>query len=351
MIKKIAALAAAALTAAALTAANTAFAEEASTTTTFSSDLFTIKANNVPNGSYIILVAYKDGRFVDWDIHGPYNAATDEGDGIPLDFYGDSSYTAGDYNQAVVFVWDSAAGMHRVTSVEKVDLDGSGSTYADPATVDDVEIIKDGQGTLYLPADNRLTEAAAEGGNTILIARPHGDGTFDDFSDVGDPGDPDYDYVIYMGQTDAGYAANSAFYLKEGAPDGLYKVYIGKDGAERIEKSFYIGLNKDAIDIEMSLNESSETDGKLSSTYTAAVPANNNYRSVIMNIDGKYMGMPIDTVTSGEGTLELGIQITDIPTNVEIGGVWLSTRAITDLGNDTAELTQKPVTLPNSTDQ
>ena len=354
MIKKIAASAAAALTATALTAANTAFAADASTTTTFDSEnnIFTITANDVPDSSYIILAGYKDGRFVDWDIHGPYKYDSEPGSNrIPLNFDYDSSYADGDYNQAVVFVWDNAAGMHRVTSVEMVDLDGNGSTYTDPETVNGVEKNEDGQGTLYVPDGNRLTEAAAEGCNTILIARPHGDGSFDDFSDMGDPHNPDYDYVIYMGQTDTGYAANSAFYLKQDAADGLYKIYIGKDGEERIERLFYIGLNKDAIDIEMTLdNTSSSSEGFVSKTYTAEVPANNSYKSVIMKINDKYMGMPIETVTSGEITVRLGVQITDIPSDVQIDGAWLSTRAITDLDSNTAELTQKPVTLPDSTE-
>lgn len=174
----------------------------------------------------------------------------------------------------------------------------------------------------YDPSNNKLTSTDAAQKSTVLIYKGETVSTSDD--------------IVYVDQSTTAFDASTTFLLKANPDGGLYTVKFGGDGETTATSStFYIGMQEASGDVELTkidgVDGYAEVDGKFNIGFKGNVTIA-DYKSVIIKkSNGTYLGcdMPIESL-SGDGSIEVGIQINGVESQDAISNVWLSTRTIVD---------------------
>lgn len=164
---------------------------------------------------------------------------------------------------------------------------------------------------------------------------------------------------VYINQATGSSFGNAAeFFLKENPDKGMYTVKYGNEHGYIESKTFVVGVDPANAETKMNPIEDGgidiNEDGSYNVGFLASVSAEMHYRSVILkqNSDGMCMGydIPFDSVVSGEGGVNVGIQINNIPKEIYDGGieVYLSTKSVeeygaTDIGDDTGGTTNEEI--------
>lgn len=179
-------------------------------------------------------------------------------------------------------------------------------------------------GTDYMPNDNKVTTAAAEGYKTVLISKG------------GLTNDAD---IVYIGQTDKdAYTAATEFALKANPAEGEYTILLGGAGTQK-KATFYIGMEITDTDFELTYAGKDTVTAGESAKYNIAykgelVPLNKCKYVIIKTsssseYNGAYMGFELETQFTGEASADIGIQINGVANEADIESVWLSDRALT----------------------
>lgn len=172
----------------------------------------------------------------------------------------------------------------------------------------------------YDSSDRYVTSDIASGKSTVLIIKGNTE--------------PTDDSIVYINQSDSTFDAQTEFFLKNDAGEGMYTVSFGDATGNPVREIFYIGVENAQYsgDVLMSLIEGDSgyyEDGDVYNIGYKATVSIGTYRSVIIKkSNGSYMGCSLPTVLSGTGIAEIGIQINGVSSLNDISKVWLSTRTI-----------------------
>lgn len=173
--------------------------------------------------------------------------------------------------------------------------------------------------TSYIPGNNKVISTNVSDKYTVMIIK-------------GANANPTDDNIVYVNESDnSPFNASMEFFIKESPSEGIYTIMLGGENSnDMITETFCIGVGGFAGDIPMQLIAGEDgmlkNEGSTDYGYTATVTG--AYNSVIVKYDSKYVAINIPTMTSGEGSATMGIQI-NVPSGTTIEGVWLSTRRTT----------------------
>lgn len=183
----------------------------------------------------------------------------------------------------------------------------------------------------YDVTDKYVTADEANGMKTVIVTKGTAANNNVSYSDI-----------FYVGQADSGATfagAANQFLLKEtGLVDGAYTITFGADGNEPISKTFYIGMNAAAGDVELGRIEGTDGekyngDGTKNIGYKTD-SATGTFKGIVIKTDGKYYGVKLNTDTITLESAAVGLQINGITeeqaTNTK---VWLTKRDFT-VAND-----------------
>lgn len=147
--------------------------------------------------------------------------------------------------------------------------------------------------------------------------------------------------IVYINQEDTGFSSASKFFLSSEPEAGTYTLKLGGGNEANIENKFYIGIDDIYGDVTAGRigdeggivkNE----DGTYNIGYIADIPAG-AYRSILVKDGDRILGYSINTVTSGDGDIRMGIQINGVPEEKkESLEVSLSARAVELAADNTA---------------
>lgn len=149
------------------------------------------------------------------------------------------------------------------------------------------------------------------------------------------------DQIVYMNQEDTGFNSAYKFFLSSEPEAGEYTLKLGGGNEENLKKTFYIGIDQIYGDVTAGRIEGDDgfsvnEDGTYNIGYIADIPAG-AYRSILVKDGDRILGYTINTVTSGEGKVRMGIQINGVPEEKKDSlKVSLSARAIESAQNNTA---------------
>lgn len=177
----------------------------------------------------------------------------------------------------------------------------------------------DGTAT-YDQESNSVTDVAAEGYKTVLIAKTPEEGA----SVSGDD-------IVHVDQVTSGFGATIDFALKTGAQAGNYTLTLGGGTGDAAKLSFVIGAETTVADLKMTHVGSEErTNDEGEKVHSVGFTVENaeikNYSSLkvtLANADettttlGYGLETLLGTTLSGAGEVSFGLQINNVPDGMQ----------------------------------
>lgn len=135
--------------------------------------------------------------------------------------------------------------------------------------------------------------------------------------------------IVYADLKSIGFKDNEILKIKENIPDGQYKIKLGGDSGDAVEKTFYIGfMAQGGIDVKLDKPGNDATTNNPNNTFNIGymqTDVTGSYHSLVIKKGSKYYGMELSPVMTLNNAA-VGIQFNYVADESDISEVWISGR-------------------------